>query len=335
MQIIDQHFRVIPDSSELTWDHCGSFCYESKIHQIAFLLRQQTIPANKILLISKYPDNIGSINQSDADLVILNCSDHPVAYFQTDHITKPVVVLHWDFSHTSYHPYHLIYSNIVSRHDVVDLVSSRKYSVSCVNGKPRVSRIYNILKLTEYDFYNEVFVTWRQITETNPVPDWDLKEISMSDLSQEQWQRFWKLQTSLPNTPILTEELACASIGPGFTDAYLNLVTESSCETDGFLTEKIYKPLRAGQLFIVQAPPGTIAYLRSLGFDVFDDYIDHSYDQISDWRDRVDSSLEALSKIYNNIEHIWYATTDRRIHNQQIIASDALTLRIPGICINT
>jgi hypothetical protein len=334
MQIIDQHFREVPDVSDPTWDHCGSFCYESKVNQIAFWLRQQTIPVNKILLISKYSDNIDHINQSDADLVVLNFSDHPVAYFHTDFITKPMVVLHWDFSYASYHPYHLIYSNIVSQHDVVDLVNCRKYKVSCVNGKPRVSRIYNILKLTEYDFYNEVFVTWRQITETNPVPDWDFKEISIADISQDQWQKFRQLQTSLPDTPILTESLACSSIGPGFTDAYLNLVTESSCEADGFLTEKIYKPLRAGQLFIVQAPPGTIAYLRSLGFDVFDDYIDHSYDRILDWRGRVDASLEVLKQIYKDIEHIWHTTSDRRIHNRQLIESDTLIRRIPGVSIN-
>jgi hypothetical protein len=334
MQILDQNFNEVVDIPEPTWDQCGSFCYQSKINQIAYWLRLQPVNLSKVLIISDYRVDAKAINQSDVDLVLINFSDHAVPYYDVRVITKPYSILHWDFNDTSYHPYHLIYSNIVCKHDEVDLTGNRKYKVSCINGKPRVSRIYNILNLSKTDFYHDVLVTWRQVTDTNPIPDWDLKQIAITDLTDQQWQEFWQLQKSLPNTPILTEELACASIGPGLTDTYLNLVTESSCENDGFLTEKIYKPLRASQLFIVQGPPGSIAYLRSLGFDVFDDCIDHSYDLITDWKTRVDASLESLKSIYNNIDNIWHATTDRRIANRQLIASDTVIKQLAPAHIN-
>jgi hypothetical protein len=65
---------------------------------------------------------------------------------------------------------------------------------------------------------------------------------------------------------------------------YLNIVAET--ENFGyqdciFLTEKIAKPLVAGQPFLVYArAKGFLAYLKSQGFRTFDQWIDESYDNI-------------------------------------------------------
>lgn len=260
--------------------------------------------------------------------MVINFSDHPFNFYDYRTLIKPYLILHWDFRLVNYHPYHLIYSAAVAKTDSVDFDLPRPYPVSVVNGKPRIHRIYALLQLHKHWFFNQVQKTWRQISEYNYIPDWDLVDIKFSDLSDAEWQEFYNLQSQLPNTPVLSEELSCAMIGPGFTDSCLNLVTEASCENNGFLSEKIYKPIRAGQLFLVQGPPGAIKAVRDMGFDVFDDYFNHSsYDNILDWRARTDAVITELARVYDQIPDIWHATAVRRHNNAKLLQSDVMFQR--------
>jgi hypothetical protein len=66
-----------------------------------------------------------------------------------------------------------------------------------------------------------------------------------------------------------------------YYDSVFNIVTESFISADlVFLTEKTFKPIIWHQPFIMIGNPGSIEFLRTDGFDVFDDIIDHSYDNI-------------------------------------------------------
>jgi hypothetical protein len=51
------------------------------------------------------------------------------------------------------------------------------------------------------------------------------------------------------------------------------------------------------QPFIVFAAPGTLAYLRSLGFKTFDKFWDESYDDILDHEVRFMAIMELIEKI--------------------------------------
>ena len=86
------------------------------------------------------------------------------------------------------------------------------------------------------------------------------------------------------------------------------------------LTEKIFKPIVVRRPFILVAAPGNLAYLKSYGFKTFDRWIDESYDQEQDVRERwlaiwdnvkriSDMSLEDLHK-----KHIEMTSTI--LHNQ-------------------
>lgn len=81
-----------------------------------------------------------------------------------------------------------------------------------------------------------------------------------------------------------------------FKNAYCNIVMETHFDADGchgtFLTEKTFKPIKHGQLFFVAGPAGSLQLLRDMGYRVFDNVLDNSYD------DHVSSTLrwELLSK---------------------------------------
>jgi hypothetical protein len=64
--------------------------------------------------------------------------------------------------------------------------------------------------------------------------------------------------------------------------AFLTLVIETYA--DDFviaLSEKIFRALVSPTPWTVFAAPNTVSYLQSLGFDVLDDIIDHSYDTVT------------------------------------------------------
>jgi len=62
------------------------------------------------------------------------------------------------------------------------------------------------------------------------------------------------------------------------------------------LTEKVFKPIVAQRPFILAAPPGNLAYLRSYGFRTFDHWIDESYDMIQDPAQRLDAIAGELAR---------------------------------------
>ena len=88
-----------------------------------------------------------------------------------------------------------------------------------------------------------------------------------------------------------------------YTNSYCNIVFETVFDADQsggtFLTEKIFKPIKHGQPFVVAGPPGTLRTLRSLGYRTFDHCIDTSYDTITDNTLRWIALREAIAAIRN------------------------------------
>lgn len=62
-------------------------------------------------------------------------------------------------------------------------------------------------------------------------------------------------------------------------NSFLFLVTETySTPNITYITEKTYKPISIGMPFIIFGPPGTLSFLRQLGYVTFHDWWDESYD---------------------------------------------------------
>ena len=63
------------------------------------------------------------------------------------------------------------------------------------------------------------------------------------------------------------------------------------------LTEKTFKAIALEMPFVLVAPAGSLAYLRSYGFETFSPYIDESYDLIEDPIDRLEAVTQILTEI--------------------------------------
>ena len=104
---------------------------------------------------------------------------------------------------------------------------------------------------------------------------------------------------------------------PGYQESMLNIITETYHDTL-YLSEKTFKPIRAQQLFLMCGPANSIKHLRDLGFDVFDDIIDHTYyDSESDWEKRIIKMHELLVEIYYDIPTMYKETKRRRNNNRK------------------
>lgn len=116
-----------------------------------------------------------------------------------------------------------------------------------------------------------------------------------------------------------------------YTDACLNIITETrSRNSTPQLTEKSYKPIIAGQFFIMIGSKGLISYIRSIGFDVFDDIINHSYDSIEDDRLRIKTAIEEIDRL-NTLDLIKLHTQskNRFVYNQTHIKSQEYLNQFP------
>jgi predicted XRE-type DNA-binding protein len=63
------------------------------------------------------------------------------------------------------------------------------------------------------------------------------------------------------------------------------------------LTEKTFKPIAMGMPFILNAPAGSLAYLKSYGFKTFDSVWDESYDLVEDPAERLIQIAELMKYI--------------------------------------
>lgn len=99
-----------------------------------------------------------------------------------------------------------------------------------------------------------------------------------------------------------------------FLQAFLNVVFETSYEHEvikqsgwnvPFLTEKSAKPFIWGQVPIFIAYEGTVKYLKDYGFDLFDDIIDHSYDNEKDPINRIRLAIDQLEQICSKSINYW------------------------------
>ena len=94
-----------------------------------------------------------------------------------------------------------------------------------------------------------------------------------------------------------------------YLQTYINVITETFCtEYNGesmFFSEKIFKPMRARQPFIIVGAPGSIKALQDQGFKTFDRWFDESYSDIKDNTLRIETICKLLLELNNKTKTEW------------------------------
>lgn len=318
----DHNYNPLPNYTEIEWPTTCGMGSLAKYSQIISTF-SKVIPNNKNCLIFKHKSIMHREPMPDyIDYIIVSNSDHIASIdIDSSYFNRPAIILNYDFNLEHYYPFLLVLSSyMMTLQKDVNIHSSRKYRASYIYGKIRIPRIYALVELSKKPYYNELDITMlnhkarhKNLHEVMTNED----GLSVDDVA-DIFDEYTVLQDKLrPGYDDTSEWDLINKLGNGFDDSYLNIVAEGRIADVGMLTEKIYKPIRAGQLFLVQSAPNSIKFLRSMGFDVFDDYIDHDrYDGELDWKKRTQLMLTVLDDIYDRIEDIFFATTERRRKNQ-------------------
>jgi len=169
----------------------------------------------------------------------------------------------------------------------------RTYKLSSLNGNDWSHRKYAYLQLAKRSYFNQMVFTFGiRKTQFDSVLD----SIALTEEDLAEFDRLPPLVTF--NETDHADNLDIHTSHPAFQDTYINLVNETSVSIGlAIASEKTFKPIRAHQLFVNIAAAGVIKFLREIGFDVFDDIIDHSYDLVADKKLRVRMAVEQLDRL--------------------------------------
>jgi hypothetical protein len=124
---------------------------------------------------------------------------------------------------------------------------------------------------------------------------------------------------------------------PQFNDCAFNLVSETNDNNhDVFITEKLWKPIIAQQIFVVHGNFGYLKRLREMGFRTFDSVFDESYDQEPNPDKRIEKLVSLCqhlrtvdkSKIYRETQSIRQHNRDRFYDSAAL--SDAVNETVLG-----
>lgn len=110
--------------------------------------------------------------------------------------------------------------------------------------------------------------------------------------------------------------------------AHMQIVMETLFDQNFVhLTEKVFKPIVMSQPFVLFAPAGSLAYLRSYGFRTFSALWDESYDLETDHVRRRSKVLELIDQLLGLSDSAWQSMLQQcetiLVHNRTLFFGDA------------
>ncbi len=119
--------------------------------------------------------------------------------------------------------------------------------------------------------------------------------ISLGDLDSEQYDVIHDFDLAIFN---IVQESSVGFNSISHNSSYSDNPFWSSIDSDRhFFTEKSAKPFLMGQIPLFISTPGYVQQLRKLGFDLFDDIVNHDYD-------KEDYVLKRCNEVYKELKRI-------------------------------
>ena len=106
-------------------------------------------------------------------------------------------------------------------------------------------------------------------------------------------------------------------------DSCVSLVLETYISDDHIVfSEKLFRAMQMPRPWLLYSSPGAVGYLRNNGFDMLDDYVDHSdYDCVKDHFTRLLRILDQLEKFREKkyIKEDYVRFNQAKTHNQNLL----------------
>lgn len=184
----------------------------------------------------------------------------------------------------------------------IKLPSANKYGL--FYGRATNERLYSFWKHKNWQYSDRGKASMHLDPDT--VTEWDSDFTSFICEHNERWNSVKNIlpYTDLDHALTPADNLDEAMSPILWNDIYSDISIEIVCETNTtadtfFITEKTFRPIAYGKLFLVIGSPEFEQNLKRMGFDIFDDIIDKSYDSESSYY-RVDAVFKSLGKLLQN-----------------------------------
>jgi len=144
-------------------------------------------------------------------------------------------------------------------------------------------------------------------------------EISWNECNIDYDFKHWKQERLIidPEYAKLTEQYG--SFPPAFLESFMSLVSESTMDTI-FPTEKTYTPIYFKKPFIVWSVPNFHKALQELGFELYDELFDYSFDSIQDSKKRLNAILDQVESVVDkDYQNLYNLVAEKAERNYNIL----------------
>lgn len=205
----------------------------------------------------------------------------------------------------------------------------RTYFLSCLNRQFRPHRAYLYWLLAQRRYLDQSLVSHRAYVDSYTGDSVDLDHSwfqTIPDDIRVGMSQMCLYRESCPGDNRWINDHSF--VHPAYSDSYLNLITESITEPGVYFSEKTFKPLASGQIFLLLGCANSLPHLRNLGLECFDHNLaHHQYDSEQDWICRVDNLVGILDQIYDVIPDIYHINRREIEHNWDWVRSKSFLER--------
>lgn len=193
------------------------------------------------------------------------------------------------------------WTEVLARHDVgykTQNYDHFTYPFISLNNKSHDHRCAMIDMMAKYNLLDKGIVTWNK----TPYPNISYK-------FQHYDNSFRGLNDNFVN--VLDSFLICKEQHQSF----LHVIGEATCAVP-FITEKTVLPMLYKKPFVTLSHSNWNDYLKNLGFELFDEIIDYSYDKIENLEDRADAMVRNISPLVNeDLDKLYLKLLPKLEHN--------------------
>ena len=221
------------------------------------------------------------------------------------------------------------------------------YPFIVYNGKPRPHRCQLMDNLAEQDMLSNNVYTWNKSSgyefenfddATTPMP------LEKPDIDNPpKWLTDFKnhhLGTATKFHPNLIDDTVWYSyqVHPIYSQAFCQVITETTLDHP-WITEKTIEPILAQKPFLILGAPGIHQKLVDMGFYLYDDIFDYSFDSEPDTQKRIDAIMDNLktlqdknlNDVYRKISHVAWNNANKFlqiVREQRNVPKDIYTYQV-------
>jgi len=190
-----------------------------------------------------------------------------------------------------------------------------KYLFISMINLPRYHRCVLMDEIFKNKLNINAALTWHQPNTDYNWKSWNPEKLLLSDPEY----RFYSADNQKNNALVPSIH----KLPLEYFQSLFSLVSESSVDRL-FLTEKTAIPLLTGQPFIVQGAPGFHSYLRDLGFELYTELFDYSFDKFIDYEKRTAAIIENINFLKDkNCIDLYKSVCDKTLRNRNLAISMA------------